>query len=189
MTQHKPEFMEGTERTAQQPTQYGQQGMGSNPQQMGPSRQQMGSGQQQMGPSQQPQMEREFEDTLTRDMRVALHDFVQATTVCNWCADECLGDPQMEECARLCRDVADLAALNVQFISRDSIFGVDVAETFAYAAEECEQICAQHSDPHCQECASVLGRAIDSTWAMLESFEHISQQGQEQYQQPTLQQY
>lgn len=39
-----------------------------------------------------------FEDTLTREMRVALHDFVKATTVCNWCADHCLG-PEMEECA------------------------------------------------------------------------------------------
>ncbi|MFW5911815.1 MAG: four-helix bundle copper-binding protein [Halolamina sp.] len=140
------------------------------------------------GMSQQPKPAHDFEATLTRDMRVALHDFVQVATICNWCADECLGMPEMEECARLCRDVADLAALNVQFLSRDSIFGVDVAETFAYAAEQCEQVCSQFSEPHCQECASVLRRAIDSTWAMLDSFEHIPQQGQ-QYQQPTLEQY
>lgn len=130
----------------------------------------------------------EFEDTLTRDMRVALHDFVNAATICNWCADACLGEPEMEECARLCRDVADLATLSVQFISRDSLFGVDVAETFAYAAEECEQMCSQFSHDHCQECASVLRRATDSTWAMLDSFQHISQ-GEQQPQQSHLNQY
>ena len=138
----------------------------------------------QQGTAQQPW---QFEDTLTRDMRVALHDFVETATVCNWCANECLG--VNEECARICRDVADLAALNAQFLARDSVFGVDVAETFAYAAEECEEVCSQFSEPHCQECASVLRRAIDSTWAMLDSFQHVPQQSQqpmsrEQYQQP-----
>jgi hypothetical protein len=111
----------------------------------------------------------QFEDRLNNEMRVALHDFVEAATICNWCADECLGDAQMERCARLCRDVGDLAALNIQFMSRDSVFGPDLAETFAYAAEECRQECAQHQDDHCQECASVLGRAVESTWAMLDS--------------------
>jgi hypothetical protein len=115
------------------------------------------------------QPEIQFEDTLDNGMRVALHDFVQATTICEWCADECLGDPQMERCARLCRDVADLAALNVQFMARDSVFGLDLAETFAHAAEECRQECAQHPHDHCQECASVLGRAVASTWEMLDS--------------------
>jgi hypothetical protein len=129
--------------------------------------------------TQQGQRAQQFEDTLTRDMRVALHDFVEAMTVCNWCVDHCRGHMEMEECARLCQDVADLAALNVQFLARDSTFGVDVAETFAYAAEECEQVCAQHPDPHCQECASVLRRAIDSTWAMLDSFEHSADQAQQ----------
>lgn len=124
----------------------------------------------------QEQTPRVFEETLTREMRVALHDFVEATTVCNWCADQCLGHAEMEECARHCRDVADLAALNVQFLARDSIFGADIAETFAAAAEACEQVCAQHPEPHCQECASVLRRAIDSTWSMLDAFEHPPRQ-------------
>lgn len=142
--------------SAQPPTQYGRQQLEPNPR----------------GPT-----TRTFEDTLTREMRVALHDFVEVATVCNWCADECLGHPEMEECARNCRDVADLALLNVEFLARDSVFGVDVAETFVVAAEECERICTQHPDPHCQECASVLRRAIDSTRAMLNSFEQLPQQG------------
>jgi hypothetical protein len=125
-----------------------------------------------------------FEDTLNSETRVALEDFEKAARLCERCADECLGDAGMEQCARLCRDVADLATLNAQFISRDSLFGADIAETFAYAAEECKQECARHPQEHCQECASALSRAIDSTWKMLNSFQHIQQgapmQGQTQ---------
>ena len=129
--------------------------------------------------TQQPQQtmaqrsEQGLENSLTNEMRLALHDFVQAATVCEWCADQCIGEgPMMAECIRLCRDVADLATLNVQFMARDSQFGPELAETFAYAAEECANECAQHGHVHCQECASELRRAVDSTWRMLESFEH-----------------
>lgn len=115
---------------------------------------------------------RGFEDSLTNEMRIALHDFVQSATACEWCADQCIGEgPGMAECIRLCRDVADLAVLNVQFMARDSQFGPGLAETFAYAAEECANECARHAHAHCQECASELRRAVDSTWRMLESFE------------------
>lgn len=131
-----------------------------------------------------------FEDTLTSEMRVALHDFVQTATVCNWCADECLGMQEMEECARLCRDVADLASLNVAFISRDSVFGFELAETFVHAAEECEQVCSQHPHEHCQECAATLRRAIDSTWKMLDAI-HQREMSQEtgSHQQSPAQKY
>ena len=116
--------------------------------------------------------ERSLDDALTGEMRLALHDFVQAATVCEWCADRCATEgPQMAECIRLCRDVADLATLNAQFVARDSPFGPDLAETFADAADECARECAQHGHDHCQECASVLRRAVDSTWRMLESIE------------------
>lgn len=133
-------------------------------------------------PGQIQQGRLDFEDTLTLEMRVALHDIVEAATICNYCADACLGNMEMEECARLCRDVADLASLSVQFLSRDSIFGVDVAESFAYAAEECERVCTQYPHDHCQECASALRRATDSTWAMLDSRKHIGQGGQQHQQ-------
>ena len=112
-----------------------------------------------------------LEQTLPPEMQTALQDFVQAATATEWCADQCTDEgPQMAHCIRLCRDVADLALLNVRLLSRDSVFGPDVAQTFAHAAEECAQECARHSHEHCQQCAAVLGRATNSTWQMLESF-------------------
>ncbi|WP_313695570.1 four-helix bundle copper-binding protein [Halorarum halobium] len=105
-------------------------------------------------------------------MRLALHDFVQAGNVCEWCADRCLDEgPEMATCVRLCRDVADLAGQNVRFMARDSPFGPELAETFALVAQECANECARHQQDHCRECASVLRRAVDSTWSMLESME------------------
>lgn len=120
-------------------------------------------------------------DVLTGEMRLALHDAVQAVNTTEWCADECIsmGSPEMAECARLCRDVADLASLNVKFISRGSLFGPDVAEAFAIAAEECARECARHPHSHCQESAHVLQRAADSTWKLLDTMS--GQQQQQQY--------
>lgn len=167
----------------------GQQGIAG---QQPPGQQQMG--QQQMG--QQVGGAQQFESSLTGTMRLALHDFVESLTVCDWCADQCIDEgPEMAECIRLCRDVSDLAALNVQLMSRDSIFGPEAAQLFAEAARECARECARHPQPHCQECASVLSRAVDSTWEMLDSFQQGGgtargqqfgqpQMGQQQFGQP-----
>lgn len=110
----------------------------------GERRQEQRGGYQEMEPA---GVGRDFESALTGDMRLSLHDFVQSTTVCEWCADQCIGmGPEMEECARLCRDVASLAAINVAFLARDSPFGLDLAETFVHAAEECADECARHPE-------------------------------------------
>lgn len=157
----------GFERTgtSQRIGQQGQGGMSQSGQRGGGIGQQMaggGQGGQQMGI--------ELEDALSGEMRLTLHDFVQSALVCEWCADQCLDEgPHMAECVRLCRDVADLALQNVRFIARDSVYGPDIAETFVYAAEECAQECANHPHEHCQECASTLRRAAQSTRELLGS--------------------
>jgi hypothetical protein len=117
-------------------------------------------------------MDLKLEEGLSEEMRVALHDLVQSVTACEWCAERCVDEgPGMSECLRRCRDVADLAALNVQFLARDSIFGPEAVEVFASAAEACARECARHGHRHCQECAEVLNRAVQSTRKMLASFE------------------
>lgn len=110
-----------------------------------------------------------LDDVLTGEMRLALEDFAETAQVCEWCADQCIAeaDPMMVECIRLCRDVADLARLNLALLARDSIFGPDVAEPFATAAEACADECAQHRHDHCQECARVCRQAAASTREML----------------------
>lgn len=119
-----------------------------------------------------------LDDALTNEMRVALHDFAQAANVTEWCAEQCIDEgPQMAECIRLCRDVADLAEMNVKFMTRDSAFGPDLVDVFVQAADACARECAQHSHSHCQECVDVLSRSIVSAEEMLASFQGGGQGG------------
>ena len=110
-----------------------------------------------------------LDDVLTGEMRLALEDFTKTAQICEWCADQCIAevDPMMIECIRLCRDVADLARLNLALLARDSLFGPDAAETFVVAAQACADECAQHQHEHCQECARVCRQAAESTREML----------------------
>lgn len=50
-------------------------------------------------------------------MAECIDNCLAAVQACEWCADECLGDPDMEKCARLCRDVADLTAMHARFMA------------------------------------------------------------------------
>lgn len=109
-----------------------------------------------------------LEEVISDTMQIALQDFVEAVKVCEWCADRCIDEgPQMAECIRLCRDVADIATLNIQLLSRGSMIGPQAAELFISAAEACAQECAQHSHRHCQACAETLRQAIQTTQQMV----------------------
>jgi len=151
----------GIDGGGQQPTIVGQQGIQTSQwSQQQPSSHHVGG------------MDLKLDQALTDEMRVALHDFVQSANVCEWCAERCADHgPEMSECLRLCRDVADLASLNVKLLTRDSVFGPEAAEVFITAADACARECATHQHSHCQECSEVLFRAVESVQKMLASFQ------------------
>lgn len=93
---------------------------------------------------------------LGEEQRECVENCNEATEVCEWCADECLGDAEMEECARLCSDVADLASLHARFMARDSAYSGQLAAACADACEACADECSQFDADHCQLCADVL---------------------------------
>ena len=95
-------------------------------------------------------------DRLSDEQRNCIENCKEATEVCEWCADECLGDADMEECARLCRDVADLTSLHARFMARGSGYSDHLAAACADACEACADECEQHDADHCQVCADVL---------------------------------
>ena len=94
--------------------------------------------------------------SLTHDQCECLENCTEAAQVAEWCADECLGDPEMEACARLCRDVADLTTMHARFMARDSAYSNSLAEVCAEACEACAGECKKHRAEHCQVCAKVL---------------------------------
>jgi len=124
-----------------------------------------------MGSQQGVSMGLRFEQGITQEMQTALYEIADAIKVCEWCADQCLEEgPQMASCIRLCRDVTDIGALNMQLASRDSMFSPQAVELFVSAAEACMQECSRHSHAHCQDCAEALNRAVQATRQALSSF-------------------
>lgn len=95
-------------------------------------------------------------DGLSDEQRECIENCNEAAEVCEWCADECLGESDMEECARLCRDVADLASLHARFMARGSDRAGQLAAACADACEACAEECSRHDADHCQTCADVL---------------------------------
>ena len=99
---------------------------------------------------------------LNDEERECLENCFEATEVCEWCADECLGDADMEECARLCRDVADIASTHARFMARNSNYDTQLAELNAELCEACADECDQHDAEHCQVCADVLRECAET---------------------------
>jgi len=108
-------------------------------------------------------------DSLSDEQRACIENCQEATEVCEWCADECLGDSEMEACARLCRDVADLTSLHARFMARGSEYSGTLAEACAEACEACADECDTHDADHCQVCADVLRECAESCRQMADA--------------------
>jgi len=105
-------------------------------------------------------------DRLTDDERECIEICNEATQVCEWCADECLGDEEMEECARRCRDVADIASLHARLVARGSDRSGPLAEACADACEACADECEHHDADHCRACVDVLRECAECCRSM-----------------------
>lgn len=105
-------------------------------------------------------------DHLSEEQRECIENCTRTTEVCEWCADECLGSEEMEECARLCRDVADIASLHARLMARDSDYSGHFAEACAEACEDCADECESHDADHCQQCAEVLRECAETCRSM-----------------------
>jgi len=118
-----------------------------------------------------PQTGREFDEDLTSELRVALHDFEEVSRTTRWCVDKLVDEGAgMADCIRVCQDLGELADLNVGMITRDSIYGLEAALLFAAVAEDGLAVIEQHRMAHCQETADAVRRALDSTWELIEAF-------------------
>lgn len=104
-------------------------------------------------------------DHVSENDRMAecIDNCFEAAQACEWCADECIEmGEEMARCIRLCRDVADITTLHARFMSRNSGYSSDLAETCADACEECADECEQFDHDHCQLCAEKLRACADS---------------------------
>jgi hypothetical protein len=94
---------------------------------------------------------------LDDDQRDCIENCQEAAGICEWCAEECLGDPEMEECTRLCRD---LTSLHAHLMARNSRFSKNLGAICADACEACADECEQHDAEHCQVCAATSSGSV-----------------------------
>jgi Domain of Unknown Function (DUF326) len=78
---------------------------------------------------------------------------------CEYCSDACLGD--MVDCARLCRDCAQMCWTIAGFMSRGSQFVPPVVRACIDICEACAAECEKHDHEHCQNCAKACRAAIE----------------------------
>jgi hypothetical protein len=105
-------------------------------------------------------------DHLSDEQRECIENCLRAAQVCEWCADACLGSEEMERCARLCRDVGDVASLHARLMARESAYSGHLAEACAEACEACADECETHDHDHCQLCAEVLPECAETCRSM-----------------------
>ena len=111
-----------------------------------------------------------FDDHMTDELWIALEDFSELSHVAAWCATRCAtGPPELGRCARVCQDLAEIAALNEMLIARDSMFGPEMANSFMRVADEGLQTLRQFEQrhPHVLETAATIERTMNSCEALL----------------------
>ena len=84
---------------------------------------------------------------------------------CEHCANACLSEENsgnMAECIRTDRDCADLCALAIKFVSRDSAHASALVELCAEVCNACAEECGKHDHDHCQKCAKACRECAEA---------------------------
>ncbi len=119
-----------------------------------------------------------FEDHMTDELWIALEDFGELSHVAAWCATRCAsGGPELGRCARICQDIAEIAALNELLIARDSMFGPEVADMFLRVADEGLPTLRrfQQRHPHVLETVATIERTMNACESLLRQVDGGSQ--------------
>lgn len=91
-----------------------------------------------------------------------MNNCTDALQAAEWCANECTGSEEMERCAKLCRDVAEITAVNIRFMARDSENKDHIHEACAEICEKCAEECEKHDAEHCEVAAEKFRDCAES---------------------------
>jgi hypothetical protein len=122
----------------------------------------------------------EFDDELTDEMRVALHDFSKVAKAAEWAKDRSIdAGPATSQVVRVLQDVADLADMNEKLITRDSVNGPIVAEMYFEVATRAIDQLKQFGNgaPHLEQTAALIERSIESVDKLLATVGYQSPTG------------
>ncbi|MBE9166326.1 four-helix bundle copper-binding protein [Pleurocapsales cyanobacterium LEGE 06147] len=81
---------------------------------------------------------------------------------CEHCAEACIGNPEMVECARTCLDCAEICRTAATYMVRGSRFIPHLVSACAEICQACAQECEQYNVEHCQKCAKACHEAVEA---------------------------
>lgn len=94
-----------------------------------------------------------------------LNTLSDCLAACEYCADACLSEEnpkEMAECIRLDRDCADICAMAIRYIARDSRRASAVIKLCSQICDQCAEECENHDHEHCQKCAEACRECADA---------------------------
>jgi hypothetical protein len=92
------------------------------------------------------------------------------TVACERCVTDCIVSNR-SECAKLCRDCADICDLSARLTARNSQFSSDLRALCAMVCKACASECDKHAMHHdsCKQCAEACRKcAADCSVAAIE---------------------
>ena len=80
---------------------------------------------------------------------------------CEYCAQVCMQNPEMLQCARICLDCAEICRTAVTYMVRGCRFINHLAKACAEICQTCAEECASHDLDYCQKCANVCHETVE----------------------------
>lgn len=85
----------------------------------------------------------------------------QCMTACAVCLDFCLGKPEMEDCAKLCRDCLVVGGACTTLLASGSEHAKALCNVCANLCQDCADECSKHDNDHCRQCAKACRTCIE----------------------------
>lgn len=99
---------------------------------------------------------------MTMKYEAAAKACAECMTACAHCLDQCIGMPDMAECAKTSRDSMLINAATAQALASDAPTTKHFVQACLEVCRACLQHCEQHEDKHdhCRACAESCRRCI-----------------------------
>src|SRR5258708_7399903 len=98
---------------------------------------------------------------VTDKVKAALDAVSDCVQTCEACAQQCMNDPSMLDCARTCLDCATVYSARVVLLARESKFYPAFCRLCADICGACATECEKYDVEHCRVCARVCRRCAE----------------------------
>lgn len=97
--------------------------------------------------------------------RAVLDALARCVAACEYCADACLSEDNIQmmvPCIRLDRDCADICRVTAAFIARNSPHAPHLMKECIELCQKCHDECAKHQHDHCKQCAEACKACLEA---------------------------